>query len=171
VNTQPGAKHRFSSKLSLSYIAGVQLYNDYILYNPGYSVLFTESYRLVDNVEIGMGSGYLSLQNERFIPVYIDAVGYKKNSINTPVIRFQLGYSAAWFRMVTEFSDYKLAGGLYFSAGMGRQFRLNDRYSVLFHWSYCHQSARALYQVFGIPDYAEGVNYDMIRLSFEIIRN
>ncbi|RLD27198.1 MAG: hypothetical protein DRI70_04755 [Bacteroidetes bacterium] len=163
-------KQPFSSKIYMSYIFGAQIYNDNVLYNPGVSVLFTQSYSLSGNIDLGVGSGYTSMGNERFVPFYLEAYGFKKMSSNSPIIKFQFGYSAAWYKNTEALSDYNLNGGIYFSAGMGRQIPLNNRYSLLFHWSYCHQSGKVDYQIFGNQDYSEQVNYDMIKISIGFIR-
>ena len=167
----PKEKLPLSSKIYLSYVFGGQIYNDNILYNPGYSVLFTQSYMLPGKIDIGIGSGYTSLVNERFVPFYVELLGYKKLSANSPFIKFQLGYSAASYRMNSYPPDYDLDGGIYFNAGMGRQFRLKNSYSILFHWSYCHQSGKVNYKIFGNRDYSYTVNYDMIQISVGLIRD
>jgi len=159
-----------SSKIYFSYIIGAQLYNDNALYNPGVSALFTQSYRLSGNVDLGIGSGYTSLLNERFVPFYFELFGYKKKNKNSPIIRFQIGYSAAWYATDYGQTDYDLDGGFYFTAGMGRRMRINNRYAVLFHWSYCHQSGKINYQIFGNQPYTDAVNYDMIQLGIGLIR-
>jgi hypothetical protein len=160
-----------SSRLSLSYLVGGQLFNDHFLYNPGISALFTESYRITGSFEAGLGSGYVSLIDERFVPVYLEAFGYKKKGKNSPVIRFQAGFSSAWFGNEHFSAEYKLKGGLYFTAGMGRKIDLKNRYSILFLWSYYHQSGSINYQVFNGDNYSTPVNYDMIQLSFGIMRD
>ncbi len=163
-------KQKLSSKIYMSYILGIQAYNDNVLYNPGYSVLFTQSYKLSGNVDIGIGSGYISLVNERFAPFYFEVFGYKKKRSNSPIIKFQFGYSAAWYNKIGYLSGYDLSGGIYFTAGMGRQLRLKNRYSILFHWSYCHQSAKINHQIFGNRDYSDMINYDMLQFSIGLIR-
>jgi len=75
-------KQPFSSKIYMSYIFGAQIYNDNVLYNPGVSVLFTQSYSLSGNIDLGVGSGYTSMGNERFVPFYLEAYGFKKMSSN-----------------------------------------------------------------------------------------
>jgi len=167
--TDSEKKLPLSSKLYMSYVFGAQLYNDNALYNPGLSVLFTESYRVSSNIDIGIGSGYTSLTGERFIPIFIEAFGNKNSISNSPIIKFQFGYSAAWYKQYDYPSDYNLNGGVYFSAGMGRRFWLRNRYSILFHWSYCHQSANVEYQVFGGHNYSNMVYYDMIKISMGVI--
>lgn len=161
---------RFSSRLDVSYMFGGQLYNDHFVYDPGVAVQFTQNYKVSESLEAGIGAGYISLMNENFIPIYIEALGYKKNIRNPPVIRFQLGGVVAWLNTENYPSDYSMDGGIFFSAGMGRKIPLKNRYSILFQWSITHISARFNYQIFGISDFTSLANYDMLQLSFGVIR-
>ncbi len=163
-------KGRLSQRLDLSYMFGGQFYNDHFVYDPGFGVQFTMNYKVSKSFEAGLGTGYISLMNENFIPVYLEAFGYRKNKKVSPVIRFQLGGTLAWFNTTNYPSDYSMDGGIYLSAGMGRKIPLKKRYSVLFHWSITHISALVNYQVFGSRDFTSPANYDMFQLSFGIIR-
>jgi len=162
---------RLSSRFDLSYMFGGQFYNDHFVYDPGVSVQFTQSYRVTESFEAGLGTGYISLMNENFIPIYLEAFAYKKNKSNTPVIRFQAGAVVAWFNTANYPTDYSMDGILFFSAGMGRKISLKNRYSILFQWSITHITARISYPIFGSQDYASLANYDMLQLSFGILRN
>ncbi len=161
----------FTSRLNVSYQFGGQLYNDHFVYNPGFSTQFTQSYKLTKSLEAGIGTGYFHLLDESFIPFYLEVLGYKKNSRNSPLIRFQLGGTAAWYRSNNYSSDYSTSGRLFFSAGMGRRIQINERYSVLFQWSLCHISTLVEYQIFGGRDYNSLASYDMLQLSFGIMRH
>jgi len=166
----PDAEGPLTSRLDLSYMFGGQFYNDHFVYDPGVAVQFTTNYRVSKSFETGIGTGYISLMNENFIPIYIEAFGYKKNKRNSPVIRFQLGGAIAWLNTGAYPPDYSMNGGIFFSAGMGRKIPLNDRYSILFHWSLCHISAKVNYEVFGNDDYISPAHYDMLQLSIGVIR-
>jgi len=160
-----------SSRLDVSYMFGGQFYNDHFVYDPGLAVQFTLNYKVSKSFEAGLGSGYISLMNENFIPIYIEAFGYKKNKKTSPVIRFQLGGALAWFNTANYPSDYSMDGGIFFSAGMGREIPLKKRYSILFQWSITHITARVNYQIFGGNDFTSLANYDMLQLSFGVIRD
>ena len=168
---EPEGNGRFSSRLDLSYMFGGQFYNDHFVYDPGVAIQFTQNYKVSKSFEAGIGTGYISLMNENFIPIYMEAFGYKKNSRNSPVIRFQLGGVVAWFNTANYPSDYSMDGGIFFSAGMGRKIPLKNRYSILFQWSVSHISAKVNYQIFDNRDYTSLANYDMLQLSFGVIRD
>jgi len=163
-------KQNSTSRIFVSYLFGGQIYNDHFLYNPGLSAQYTQSYKVSKSFEAGLGVGYISMINESFIPIYLEAFGYKNKSYNSPFIKFQMGYSPAWYKNKEFPSDYQLSGGLYFSAGLGRKIRLRNRYSVLFYWSYCHQSGSINYLIFGNNDYYSSVSYDYFMISFGMMR-
>lgn len=169
--SQAGKESPFTSRLNASYQFGGQLYNDHFIYNPGFSIQYTQSYKLTKSLEAGIGTGYYHLVDESFVPFYLEVVGYKKHRNNSPLIRFQLGGTTAWYRGNDYPSDYSLSGRVFFSAGMGRKIQINERYSTLFQWSLCHISAIVGYQIFDDMDYKSLASYDMLQLSFGLMRN
>ncbi len=163
--------YRLRTRLDVSYLFGGQLYNDNFIYNPGYNIQFTNSLQLHKDFEVGIGTGYTSLVNERFVPIYIETLGYKKNKKNSPFIKFQVGYSFGWNNNTSSLQNYKMKGGIYFNAGVGRKIELNERYSVLFHWGYCHQFASLEYNIFEGREYSESVSFDMLQITFGLIKH
>ena len=114
----------FTSRLNASYQLGGQVYNDHFVYNPGFSTQFTQSYKLTESFEVGIGTGYFHLLDDSFIPYYFEVLGYKKNGRNSPLMRFQVGGTSAWYRSNNYPSDYSTSGRFFFSAGMGRKFKM-----------------------------------------------
>lgn len=155
--------------LNASYIIGAQLYNDNFLYNPGLSLQMSFGRSVNDDIGIGLGSGYMQMKNERFIPVFLEIMGKKKQKANTPFIRFQGGYSIGWSEATTSMVNYDMKGGFYINAGVGRNIRIYDKYSILFQWSFCHQFAQMQYQIFGDRTYSETLNYDMVQVSVGLL--
>lgn len=157
------------SSINLNYILGAQLYNDNFLYNPGYSVDFTVGKNLENDLGIGLGFGFTDLKDKLFIPLYLEVLGKKKNKSNTPIIKFQGGYSLGWDQNTSNMVNYDLKGGFYFNAGIGREIEVQGKYSILFLFSFCHQFAKLEYQVFGEKEYSETLNYDMLKMSIGIL--
>jgi hypothetical protein len=155
--------------INIAYVVGGQVYNDNFLYNPGYCISYSIGKKIHDDISVGAGLGYMPLTNERFIPLYIEILGNKKKKSNAPFIKFQGGYSVAWYTGRSETSIYELNGGLYFNAGLGRKIKINEKYTLLFQWSYCHQFAEMGYEIYGGQEYEEMLNYDMLQLSVGLI--
>lgn len=162
-------QRQLKTRIDASYLFGGQVYNDNFIYNPGYSFQIINSLQIHKEFELGLGTGYTSLVNERFVPIYIETLGYKKSKKNSPFIKFQAGYSIGWDTETSAQKNYDMKGGFYFNAGVGRKIQVSERYSVLFHWSYCHQFASLEYEIFGGKDYSETVSYDMVQITFGLM--
>lgn len=170
LNAQKDAsKEKFYQSLNLSYIVGGQVYNDNFLYNPGYSLKFSYGKKVNSDISIGLGTGYLSLSNENFLNHFVEIIGKKKKKNNTPFVNFQGGYSIGWLNSTNSSQYYKINGGIFINAGLGRMIKINEKYILLFHWSYCHQFAKMEYEIFGGNDYSEILNYDMLQISIGVL--
>lgn len=157
-------------KLDASYMFGGQVFNDNFIYNPGFQIQATYGMFVNKDVAFGVGAGYKEHEEEYFVPIFIEAIGYKKNRSNTPFVKMQFGYSLAWDESQSKTEGYDYKGGIFIDFGMGRKIKLSNKYSVLFHWSYQHQFARMEYDIFNNDSYTQLLNYDMIVLSFGFIR-
>lgn len=156
-------------KVNLSYSVGGQVYNDSFIYSPGYSFNFSHGFKLNEDVGMGLGVGLVSLTDERFLPLYVEFIGQKKNNRNSPFILFQGGYSIGWNLDSDTDEGYDMGGGFYFNAGLGRKFSISDRYALMFNWSYCHQFASMEYTISTNNNYSEILNYDMILISIGLM--
>jgi hypothetical protein len=151
-------------------VFGGQVYNNNLVYNPGFSMQTAYGLMVNESVGIGFGAGYYVLQQEHFLPVFIEAMGYKKNKKNTPVIKMQIGYSIGWYSGSVNMKGYNFNGGVFIDAGIGRKIQLNERLSLFFQCSYRHQFAKMEYEVYGTEQYTEVLNYDMVVISLGLIR-
>ncbi|MBN2275754.1 MAG: hypothetical protein JXK95_15600, partial [Bacteroidales bacterium] len=109
-------------RADLSYVFGCQIYNDNFQYDPGFS--FQGSFGMMINefVGFGIGAGHQVFQHEKFIPLFVEAVGYKKDKCNTPFVKMQAGYSIGWHTGTVDMEGYRYRGGFHFDAGIGRKF-------------------------------------------------
>lgn len=158
-------------RFDVSYVFGGQIYNNNFIYNPGFALQASCGMMLNEMVGVGLGLGYNSLHDEKFLPVFIEAIGYFKEKTNTPVVKMQIGYSFGWYTGTMEVEGYKFHGGICLDAGLGRKIQINPRNSVFFHLSYRHQFARMEYKIFGEQQYSERMNYDMLIISLGLIRH
>jgi hypothetical protein len=156
-------------KIDLSYLFGVQVYNNNIIYSPGYTIHLSHGYAVNKDIRAGIGVGLIDSEDVGFIPVYAELIGNKSNKANTPFIKFQLGYSFINKSDTDLLTEYDLEGGFYFNAGIGRKIEVNDKFSMLFHWSYSHQFAEMEYNVFGDQENSEELNYDMILITIGVL--
>jgi hypothetical protein len=158
-------------RIDASYIFGGQVYNNNFIYNPGFSFQASCGIKLGEFAGIGLGSGYYVLQDEHFVPFFVEAFGCRKNKSASPMVAMQFGYSLGWFSGHTPEEKYDFSGGVFIDAGLGRKVTINRQFSVYFHWSYRHQFARMSYEVFGGHQYTEPLNYDMLVITLGLIRH
>jgi hypothetical protein len=158
-------------RVSLSYAVGGQIYNNNLIYNPGFSIQTSFGWMLNELVGVGVGAGCLALSDESFLPVFVEAIGFKKDKKSSPVIKMQIGYSYGWYPGPIKAEGYKFRGGVYLDAGLGRKFEINQKYSILFQLSYCHQFAHMEYKIYGGQKYTQRMNFDMFLISLGFIRH
>lgn len=160
----------FYQTVEASYVIGAQVFNDNFVYNPGYSFSTSYGKKLNHSVGIGLGIASRTFEDESFLPIYGEIIGYKKNKANTPFIRMQMGYALGWDNRSSQAEGYEFSGGVFLGAGMGRKIRLNDNFSIMLSWAYQHQFAKMEYEIYSTTNYSEILNYDMITISVGLIR-
>ncbi len=156
---------RIYQHIEVSYGFGGQIYNNNFLYNPGYAFRGSFGMMISESVGFGIGIGHEILRDEKFIPVYLETIGYRKCEANSPFVKIQAGYSIGWYTGGSNLGEFKYKGGLCFDAGIGRKFPVAGEYSVTFQLSYRHQFASMEYRISGTQQYAQALNYDMIVIS------
>jgi hypothetical protein len=162
-------RHPKYARVETSYVFGGQVYNLKLMYDPGFAIQASYGLMLNGQVGLGLGTGYMQLMDERFLPVYAEVVGYLKDKPGTPVIRMQLGYSAGWYKGDMSMEGYEFHGGMCFDAGLGRKITINDKYAVIFQCSYRHQFAKMEYEVYGGREYKSAMNYDMLLFTLGFV--
>jgi len=157
-----GKEDKIYQTLACSYVVGAQVYNDNFLYNPGGAIQVSTGWKLKKDLYTGFGAGYIGLQDERFVPLFWEAYGFRSKKRNSPYIRFQSGYAPGWIEPAKHQQGYEVHGGLYFSAAAGRKIELSDRFALLFQVAYTHQNGELEYEVFGKEEHVSELNFDMI---------
>lgn len=156
-------------KLNISYVFGGQIYNDNFIYNPGVSMEASYGFKVSKDVSIGLGTGYMGLSDENFIPVFIETIGYHERKGRHRYIKFQGGYSFAWSNESYTRENYDINDGIFFDFGLGREWEINNNLSLTVQTSYRHQFATMKYTMFGNQEFNDVINYDMLVLSVGII--
>lgn len=163
-----GSSHLYKT-ITVSYVVGAQLYNDNFLYNPGFMIQAAAGKQINKDLSAGVGFGYMPLEGEQFAPVFAEITGYRKKKQRTSFIRYQMGYAVGWSHAHSQSELYDLNGGPFLNFGTGRQIAVNDKYSMFFQLSFCHQFAELSYTLFGNQEFTDRLNYDMLHLSLGFI--
>lgn len=151
------------------YVAGGQFYNNTLLFSPGFGAKASLGKKVHDDIDVGIGSGFIALNKERFFPAFAEIVSYKNNKSNVPYLKFQVGYGFAQYSDNSLYEDYRLDGGICFNATLGRRIRVSDGFLVLFDFSYGHQTATLSYTALGEKPYKDKLDYEMFMLSLGIV--
>ncbi len=159
---------KLHTHISGSYIVGAQIFNDNILYEPGCAINLSNNYQLKKRVSLGLGIGYLSLVDENFYPIYTEFTGYKSKDKNSPLVKFQIGYSLAGNKLTKNMNYYDMKGGIYFDWAAGYKWNLNENYSIISSFHYTQQFSKLAYTMYNSFEHIESVDYAMIRFSFGI---
>ncbi len=158
--------------INASYAFGGQIYNDNFIYNPGASFQASFGFKISKDLQVGIGTGYMSFEDENFIPIYFEVLGYKKKKKrNSPYIRMQMGYSLGWNDSFPSDINYEYNGGAFIDVGIGQKIPFNKKYAVLFQCSYRHQFASMEYDTYGTESYTQNLNYDMIVFTLGFMAN
>ncbi len=158
--------------LNASYAFGGQIYNDNFIYNPGASFQASFGFKTGKDLLLGVGTGYMFFEDEHFIPIYFEAIGFKKKKKrNSPYIRMQIGYSLGWNDSFPSDINYEYNGGAFIDVGIGRTIPINKKYAVLFQCSYRHQFASMEYDTYSTDSYSQNLNYDMVVFSLGFMAN
>lgn len=168
-NTKQYSDYRFNSRFEALFIGGGQIYNDDLLYNPGLGFQFTQSYVLNKNLQVGLGSGYLSMEKIGFYPIYVDMLAYDTSDKKAPLVKMQLGYSFVQDKSTRNLKDYDTDGGVYFSIGLGRAWRINPESSFLINVSYSHQFSQLSYTIYHEKTFKQDSDYAMLVVSASIL--
>ncbi|PLX18628.1 MAG: hypothetical protein C0599_11890 [Salinivirgaceae bacterium] len=157
-------------RIEVGYLFGGQMYNNTFTYNPGVNFQGAYGFKLSKRVYSGLGLGFHSLENERFIPLFAEVIGKTNKKDNSPVIRMQMGYAHAWYNGYDDIAGFDFKGGAYFSAGYGLQLQVNAMYYATFFLSYVHQFGQIEFESYSESSYQQQLNYDMLSLTLSLTR-
>lgn len=139
-------------------------------YKEGASLQLSYGLMLNRRIGLGLGFGYQELRKKSLVPVFIEAVGYKKEKRNTPLVKMQMGYAIGYQNNNGASEDgYKFKAGIFLDAGIGKKFRITDDISVCFHCSYRFQFAQAEYKTANAVNHSEILNYNILLFSLGLL--
>lgn len=162
-------KREHVQRFNISYVFGGQVYNDTFIYNPGMSFEGSYGVKVSEDVSIAIGTGYMGLLNENFIPVFIETIGYHHRKNRQRFIKFQGGYSFAWSNESYTRENYDINDGMFFDFGIGRIWEINENLNLAIQTSYRHQFASMNYTMYGNQEFNDVINFDMLVLTVGII--
>lgn len=162
---------KFYHELQISGLIGGQISNENFVYQSGLSAQYLANLRLSKRVSYGFGFGYERLIGEEtFLPIFLEFKGFTSKKKHPNFLSMQLGYAFAQHPGEEAFVNYRFQGGLFFSPGIGRQFKLGKEIAFALSLHYKHQFARLSYENFGTR-YEETLNFDFLVLRLAMSLN
>ena len=122
--------NKLNTHLELGGIRGIQLSKSFPILKSGSMAQINITKPLGDYVQVGLGTAYIQLEDESFTPLFVHCKANRKKDGNGLFYITSIGYSPAQNSTFDNviYSQYK--GKIYFSPGMGYQYRINQRWGL-----------------------------------------
>lgn len=159
LNAQEGRSQKLQTNLLLGYKVGGQGENRNFVTKNGPDIQVSLNYRLNKKISAGVGIGYEQLEKDRFIPIFAEATALFKDGGNSPYLKVRIGGSPAYNLDIDQFELYDFDGGLYFTAGWGYHFSINEQLGLLFELNLEFQQADLEFRSFSGEVFDEDFQY------------
>ena len=128
-----------NTQIEVGGLRGIQLSKTFpILKSGGFAEIgITKS--LGDYVQLGLGTAYLKLENERFIPLFLKCIAHKRNQKNSPYFAASIGFARATSADFDNSLYNNYVGKVYFSPGFGYYYKVNKKWGLTAGLSYVLQ--------------------------------
>jgi len=144
--------------IDISFLVGYQVggqgENRNFVTKSGLNLQVNALYELNNYIHAGIGLGFSNFKNETYIPIFVAAKARLKNVENCSYLKTQFGYSEATNNTINQTEFYDFDGGIYFSAGWGYQWSINEKLGLNFEINIEFQEAELEYESFS------GVSFD-----------
>lgn len=128
-----------NTQLEIGGLRGIQLSKTFPILKSGALAEINVTKSIGNYVEVGVGTAYLQLENEEFIPLFLHCRAHKKSQTNSPFFTTSIGYSKARNRDFENAIYNNYVGKVYFSPGIGYYYRINDKWGLTAGLNYIMQ--------------------------------
>lgn len=119
-----------NTQLEIGGIRGIQLSKTLPILKAGGLAQFSVTKTAGDYVQLGLGTSYLQLEEETFIPLFIHCKASRSKQENSLFYNISIGYSKATNSTFDNAIYSQYIGKMYFSPGMGYQYQINDKWGL-----------------------------------------
>ena len=130
---------KLNSQLELGGLRGIQLSKSFPILKSGGMAQLNVSKALSDYVSLGLGVAYIQLEEETFTPLFIHCRASRNKSDNGLFYNTAVGYSQATNRIFDDAINSRYVGKMYFSLGMGYQYRISQKLGLTASFNYILQ--------------------------------
>ncbi len=151
-------------------IRGIQLSKTFPILKSGGMAQISVSKAFGEFIQAGAGIGYIQLEEEDFLPLFLYVKGNKKSKKNSFFFETSIGFSKGNNYDFSSSLITKYSAGAYFSPGIGYQYVVNENWAVSSGISYILQKAK-LDQINDKQEvyYSESLSMDLIVFKLGII--
>ncbi|NNC83553.1 MAG: hypothetical protein HKN79_08245 [Flavobacteriales bacterium] len=125
--------------LQFGMLAGGEIENETFYYRPGLMAQGAILTPISPWVDLGVGVGLQSFENETILPFFLDVEAQLKEGPRSNHIRLNIGSSLGWSSFYRDLPAYEYEGGFYFSTYHQMAFPLSKRTALLVALGYIHQ--------------------------------
>jgi hypothetical protein len=157
-------------QIDIGGIRGIQLSKTFPILKIGGTAQLTISKEFGKYIQAGAGVGFIQLDREDFVPVYLYVKGIKKEKENSFFFETAVGYSKGNNYDFNSSLSSRFSAGVYFSPGFGYQYIVNENWAVSSSISYVLQKAK-LDQINENQEiyYTEPLSIDLIVFKIGVI--
>lgn len=134
-----GQTSKLNTQFELGGLRGIQLSKTFPILKSGGLAQFGVSKSIGNFVQVGVGTGFLQLESEEFIPLFIQGKAHKKNNSNSPFFTTSIGYAKARHDDFENSIFNNYVGKMFFSPGIGYYYKINEKWGLTAGLSYIMQ--------------------------------
>ena len=123
----------YIKSVEVSGIRGIQLSKTFPVLKSGFQINAIVGKSMSPFFEIGIGAGYMQLENEYFTPLFIQLKGSKKEKENGVFFSGAIGTSKGVNKDFFEDANTNFTGGIYIAPKLGYQYVINE--NLMFYCS------------------------------------
>ena len=130
---------KLNSQIELGGLRGIQLSKSFPILKSGGMAQLNVSKPLGDYVSLGLGVAYIQLEDETFTPLFIHCRASRNENDNGLFYNTAVGYSQATNQTFEDAINSRYVGKMYFSTGMGYQYRISQKLGLTASFNYILQ--------------------------------
>jgi hypothetical protein len=160
---------KINTHIEFGGVRGIQLSKTFPILKSGGLAQFNVSKSFGNYVQLGLGTAYIQLEDEEFIPLFLYARASKKSEGNSFYFNTSVGYARA-SNLIFESAVYsQYVGKMYFSPGMGYYYNISPKWGLTAGINYILQKVdlehyNTNYELY----YTESLTLDLIVFKFGV---
>ncbi len=154
----------FHPSLEVNYAIGGLINSENFVFKNGIGLHAIADFEFHERVYAGLGVGYERLDNDQWLPIFVDLKAFTKKNKRSAYFTGQLGYTLMWNDDFARYNSYTYTGGIMFSPGIGYKLPLEKAGTMLFNVSYRQQYGSIEYESAG-ENYTDRLSFVLLALK------